>query len=73
MDDVIGFSSTFQRFAASEFSGSAGSMPVAEVNIVRLATHVIYPCLLSGSDGKWRIVTTLPVQEYIPHRIVEVK
>jgi hypothetical protein len=36
MDDVIGFSSTFQRFAGSEFSGTAGSMTVAEVNVVRL-------------------------------------
>jgi hypothetical protein len=34
MDDVIGFSSTFQRFAASEFSGTAGSMAVAEVTIM---------------------------------------
>jgi hypothetical protein len=33
MDDVVGFSSTFQRFAPSEFSGT---MTVAEVNIVRL-------------------------------------
>jgi hypothetical protein len=36
MDDVIGFSSTFQRFAGSEFSGTTGSMPVAEVTNVRL-------------------------------------
>jgi hypothetical protein len=33
MDDVIGFSSTFQRFAASEFSGTKA---VADVDIVRL-------------------------------------
>jgi hypothetical protein len=38
MDDVIGFSSTFQRFAASEFSGTAGSMAVPEVDIVRLSS-----------------------------------
>jgi len=33
VDDVIGFSSTFQRFAASEFSGT---MAVPVVEIVRL-------------------------------------
>jgi len=33
MDDVFGFSSTFQRFAASEFSGTI-TVPV--IKVVRL-------------------------------------